>query len=76
MNRRLLEEQLKGLGAVGPGLKLERLHRDARLQHDPHVDGHDGWEFTGLFGKRFNVAMSEFETAQHFGPEAAFNPLT
>ena len=52
-----------------------RIARTARLFHDLGVDGGDGCELIQAFGKRFEVDISTFDPALHFGPEAGPNPL-
>jgi hypothetical protein len=39
------------------------------------IDGDDGLELMRKFAVMFDVDLSEFDPADHFGPEGGFNPL-
>ena len=54
----------------------ERLHPGVRLLQDLGVDGDDGTEFITAFAQEFGVDLAEFRPDRHFGPEAAWNPLS
>lgn len=61
-----------GERAIRPGL----LSPDATLLGDLGMDGADGWELIEAFGRAFEVDVSRFEPARHFGPEGGGSPLS
>jgi len=52
-----------------------RLTPTTTLGRDLGVDGDDGVELIQAYGRRFDVDLSDFRPSQHFGAEAAANPL-
>jgi acyl carrier protein len=71
-----LTEDVKAFIASELSVKLDRLTLASRLMHDLHIDGADGWELVEAFAQKFDVDISEFEPARHFGPEAGRNPIS
>ena len=57
------------------GVPISRLTPSTTLGRDLGVDGDDGVELIEFYGRRFDVDLSGFRPGEHFGPEAAANPL-
>lgn len=52
----------------------ERIRADSRLREDLRLDGDDADEVLLAFSEKFHVQLGEFHLADHFGPEASWNP--
>lgn len=52
-----------------------RLSLQTDVGRDLGVDGDEGIDLMLHFAARFAVDLARFDAAEHFGPEAAFNPL-
>jgi acyl carrier protein len=57
------------------GIKANRIRADTRLFHDLGCDGDDAVELVEHFTRTFDVTLTNFSFARHFGSEAAYNPL-
>jgi hypothetical protein len=64
-----LETMVKAFVARERATKVEHLTLDLTLFGDLGTDGDDGWELIEDFGKEFDVDLSGFDPAKHFGPE-------
>jgi len=57
------------------GMATDTLDEHTRLAEDLGLDGEDAVELMSAFSKEFAVEMADFQFAEYFGPEGAFNPL-
>jgi hypothetical protein len=56
------------------GVPVEKLSPSTRLSHDLGIDGTRGAAFMQTFAERFDVDLTTFEPAHHFGDKASINP--
>jgi acyl carrier protein len=64
-----LETRVKAFVARERATNFDDLNLDSTLFGDLGTDGADGWELIEDFGKEFDVDLSGFDPAKHFGPE-------
>jgi acyl carrier protein len=57
------------------GIEANRFRAETRLFHDLGCDGDDAAELVEHFTRTFDVTLTNFSLARHFGSEAAYNPL-
>jgi acyl carrier protein len=69
-----LYEDIVEFVAKQVGVDRERLRPDTTLQQ-LGLDGDDAAEFMTAFARRFGLDLRGFNFRNHFGPEAAFNPV-
>jgi len=57
------------------GVRRDRITAGSRLREDLGVDGDDAYDLLIAFADRFNVRDEGLMLTDHFGPEAAWNPV-
>ena len=67
--------RIKGLVVDHTRVREAVLTPQSRLFQDLGMDGYDAEEFLTAYATEFGVDMAGFRFDDHFGPEAAFNPL-
>ena len=70
-----LAEQVRAFVARELCVSLSKVLLRSSLLRDLGVDGTDGVDLLQTFAREFDVDLSSVRWDQHFGPEAAFNPL-
>lgn len=70
MNKDNIWEQIIQFVEDGRWLfELSKYTRETDLENDLKLEGDDAYEFICLFGKEFNVNVSEFNFEEYFYPE-------
>ncbi len=69
-----IEMRVKEFVSSEAGYDYNRLTLETTLFRDIGMDGADGWEFIEAFGQQFEVDLSDFSPAKHFGPEGMWFP--
>ncbi|MCF7789043.1 MAG: DUF1493 family protein [Prosthecobacter sp.] len=64
-----LEESVIEFVADFMGFKAERIHLHTTLYGDLGIAGDDGLELIQTFGEKFQVDLTGFQSARHFGSE-------
>ena len=64
-----LEESVIEFVAAFTGFAAERIHLHTTLYGDLGVAGDDGLDLIQAYGKQFEVDLTEFQSARHFGSE-------
>jgi len=67
--------RIKGMVVDHTRVKEAVLTPRSRLLQDLGMDGDDAEEFLTAYAAEFGVDMTGFRFDDHFGPEAAFDPL-